>query len=110
MEPGSFKTWVLHALVRVPPGAYPRITIYGREELMKRVVRLLVVLLPLALLAGTIPASANGEAGILAICSEVAIGHDPKVVRSDPPEPDWAGIEHVEESVPIKSRRLNRGA
>jgi len=87
-EAGSFKTWVLHALVRVPPGAYPRITIYGREELMKRVVRLLVVLLPLALLAGTIPASANDEAGYLAIGDSVAFGFNPLVFQSDPTDTD----------------------
>jgi len=85
---GSFKTWVWQALVRVPPGAYPRITIYGREELMKRVVRLLVVLLPLALLAGTIPASANDEAGYLAIGDSVAFGFNPLVFHSDPTDTD----------------------
>src|SRR5438445_9010 len=88
MGPGSFKTWVLHALVTVPPGAYPRITIYGRKELMKRVVRLLVVLLPLALLAGTIPASANDEAGYLAIGDSVAFGFNPLVFQSDPTDTD----------------------
>ena len=55
---------------------------------MKRVVRLLVVLLPLALLAGTIPASANDEAGYLAIGDSVAFGFNPLVFHSDPTDTD----------------------
>jgi lysophospholipase L1-like esterase len=47
---------------------------------MKRVVRLLVVLLPLALLAGTVPASANDEAGYLALGDSYAFGFNPLVV------------------------------
>ena len=46
---------------------------------MKRVVRLLVVLLPLALLAGTVPASANDETGYLALGDSVAFGFNPLV-------------------------------
>ncbi len=50
---------------------------------MKRVVRLLVVLLPLALLAGTVPASANDEAGYLALGDSVAFGFSPLVSPTD---------------------------
>src|SRR5712692_7700887 len=50
------------------------------EGSMKRVVRLLVVLLPLALLAGTVPASANDEAGYLALGDSYAFGFNPLVV------------------------------
>ncbi len=46
---------------------------------MKRVVRLLVVLLPVAVLAGTVPASANDEAGYLALGDSVAFGFSPLV-------------------------------
>jgi lysophospholipase L1-like esterase len=50
---------------------------------MKRVVRLLVVLLPVALLAGTVPASANDEAGYLALGDSVAFGFSPLVSPTD---------------------------
>ncbi len=50
---------------------------------MKRVVRLFVVLLPLALLAGTVPASANDEAGYLALGDSVAFGFSPLVSPTD---------------------------
>lgn len=46
---------------------------------MKRLVRLLVVVVPLALLGGTIPASANDEAGYLALGDSVAFGFNPLV-------------------------------
>src|SRR5438034_930091 len=88
MEPGLSRRRVCEALVRTPRGAYPRITIYGREELMKRVVRLLVVLLPLAVLAGTVPASANDEAGYLALGDSVAFGYNPLVFNSNPTDTD----------------------
>src|SRR5256712_7685837 len=88
MEPCLSRRRVCQALVRTPRGAYPRITIYGREELMKRVVRLLVVLLPLALLAGTVPASANDEAGYLALGDSVAFGYNPLVFNSNPTDTD----------------------
>jgi lysophospholipase L1-like esterase len=52
---------------------------------MKRVIRLLVVLLPVALLAGTVPASANDEAGYLALGDSVAFGFNPLV--SNPTAP-----------------------
>jgi len=55
---------------------------------MKRVIRLLVVLLPLALLAGTVPASANDEAGYLALGDSVAFGFSPLVFLSDPTDTD----------------------
>jgi lysophospholipase L1-like esterase len=55
---------------------------------MKRVVRLLVVLLPLALLAGTVPASANDEAGYLALGDSVAFGYNPLVFQSNPTDID----------------------
>jgi len=48
---------------------------------MKRVVRLLVLLLPVALLAGTVPASANDEAGYLALGDSVAFGFSPLVLN-----------------------------
>jgi len=51
---------------------------------MKRLVRLLVVLLPLALLGGTIPASANDEAGYLALGDSVAFGFNPIVFTTNP--------------------------
>jgi len=88
MEPGLSRHRVSEALARVPRRAYPRVTIYGKEELMKRVVRLLVVLLPLALLAGTVPASANDEAGYLALGDSVAFGFNPLVFHSDPTDTD----------------------
>jgi lysophospholipase L1-like esterase len=50
---------------------------------MKRVVRLLVLLLPVALLAGTVPASANDEAGYLALGDSVAFGFSPLVSPTD---------------------------
>jgi lysophospholipase L1-like esterase len=55
---------------------------------MKRVIRLLVVLLPLALLAGTVPASANDEAGYVALGDSVAFGFSPLVFHSDPTDTD----------------------
>lgn len=55
---------------------------------MKRLVRLLVVLLPLALLAGTVPASANDEAGYLALGDSVAFGFNPLVFNSNPTDTD----------------------
>jgi lysophospholipase L1-like esterase len=56
---------------------------------MKRVVRLLVVLLPLALLAGTVSASAaNDEAGYLALGDSVAFGYNPIVFKSEPTDTD----------------------
>jgi len=55
---------------------------------MKRVVRLLVVLLPLALLAGTVPASANDEAGYLALGDSVAFGFNPIVFATNPTDTD----------------------
>ena len=55
---------------------------------MKRLARLLVVLLPLALLAGTIPASANDEAGYLALGDSVAFGYNPLVFISNPTDTD----------------------
>ena len=55
---------------------------------MKRVVRLLVVLLPLAVLAGTVPASANDEAGYLALGDSVAFGYNPLVFNSNPTDTD----------------------
>src|SRR2546428_1315336 len=88
MEPCLSRRRVCQALVRTPRGAYPRITIYGREELMKRVVRLLLVLLPLAVLAGTVPASANDEAGYLALGDSVAFGFNPLVFNSNPTDTD----------------------
>jgi lysophospholipase L1-like esterase len=51
---------------------------------MKRVVRLLVLLLPVALLAGTVPASANDEGGgYLALGDSVAFGFSPLVSPFD---------------------------
>ncbi len=55
---------------------------------MKRVVRLLVVLLPLALLAGTVPALANDEADYLALGDSVAFGFSPIVFASNPTDTD----------------------
>jgi lysophospholipase L1-like esterase len=55
---------------------------------MKRVVRLLVVLLPLALLAGTVPALANDEGGYLALGDSVAFGYNPIVFNSNPTDTD----------------------
>ncbi|TMD09407.1 MAG: SGNH/GDSL hydrolase family protein [Chloroflexi bacterium] len=48
---------------------------------MKTVVRLLLVLLPLALLAGMVPASANDEGGYLALGDSVAFGFSPLVLN-----------------------------
>ncbi len=63
---------------------------------MKRVVRLLVVLLPLALLAGTVPASANDEAGYLALGDSVAFGFSPLVFASNPTDTDaYVGYPEV---------------
>jgi lysophospholipase L1-like esterase len=63
---------------------------------MKRVVRLLVVLLPLALLAGTVPASANDEAGYLALGDSVAFGFSPLVFLSNPTDTDaYVGYPEV---------------
>ena len=51
---------------------------------MKRVVRLLVLLLPVILLAGTVPASANDEGGgYLALGDSVAFGFSPLVSPFD---------------------------
>ncbi len=55
---------------------------------MKRLVRLLVVLLPLAVLAGTVPASANDEAAYLALGDSVAFGYNPLVFNSNPTDTD----------------------
>jgi len=55
---------------------------------MKRVVRLLVVLLPLALLAGTVPASAIDEADYLALGDSVAFGFNPIVFNNTPTDTD----------------------
>jgi lysophospholipase L1-like esterase len=55
---------------------------------MKRVVRLLVLLLPVALLAGTVPASANDDAGYLALGDSVAFGFSPLVFASNPTDTD----------------------
>src|SRR6267378_1458007 len=57
--------------------------LFWEEGSMKRVVRLLVVLLPVALLAGTVPASANDEAGYLALGDSVAFGFSPLVSPTD---------------------------
>lgn len=63
---------------------------------MNRVVRLLVVLLPLALLAGTVPASANDEAGYLALGDSVAFGFSPIVFLSSPTDTDaYVGYPEV---------------
>ena len=63
---------------------------------MKRVVRLLVVLLPLALLAGTVPASANDEADYLALGDSVAFGFNPIVFLSMPTDTDaYVGYPEV---------------
>lgn len=51
---------------------------------MKRVVQLLVVLLPLALLAGTVPALADDETGYLALGDSVAFGFNPIVFTTNP--------------------------
>lgn len=55
---------------------------------MKRVVRLLVVLLPLAMLAGPVGASANDEARYLALGDSVAFGFNPLVFQSNPSDTD----------------------
>src|SRR6267378_5871943 len=57
--------------------------LFWEEGSMKRVVRLLVLLLPVALLAGTVPASANDEAGYLALGDSVAFGFSPLVSPTD---------------------------
>lgn len=63
---------------------------------MKRVVRLLVVLLPLALWAGTVPASANDEAGYLALGDSVAFGFSPIVFATNPTDTDaYVGYPEV---------------
>jgi len=51
---------------------------------MKRVVRLLVVLVPLTRAAGTTPAFANGDEGYLALGDSVAFGFSPIVFATNP--------------------------
>lgn len=53
---------------------------------MKRVIRLLVVLLPLTLLAGTVPAQASDSIGYLALGDSVPFGFNPLVTDKSQPE------------------------
>lgn len=74
---------------------------------MKRVVRLLALLVPLALASGVTPAFANDEEGYLALGDSVAFGFSPIVFASNPTNiaayvgyPEVLGEEVVNASCP----------